>query len=441
LACQLFVALFEAGAQITPIPPPRVEEERPVAPEWYSLHFQATVVTQAHPSFSAAYSGKNSMMSDAESATSIVSDLFSGIRLWKGAEFYFQPEIAGGLGLSTTLGVAAFPSGEVYRVGDPKPVLIPARIFLRQVIGLGGGLVSIASGPNQLAGMRDRDALILTVGKVATPDFVDRNPVSFDPHSQFLSWGLWASAAYDYPADTRGYTWGLAADLAIRWWSARAGIFLEPQYSNLMPMEWRISKARGLVAEFEGRYTLGGRPGAARVLGFLNNARMGSYREALQNNQLGPDVTATRRFGRTKAGFAASLNQEFGSGLAAFLRLSYSDGANETWAFTEVDRSVAFGATQSGSRWGRPEDQAGAALVVSGLAGPHRDYLAAGGYGFIIGDGALRYGLEVLGEVFYRFALTREMSIGVNYQPVFNPAFNQDRGPIHIFSGRFHVEM
>jgi high affinity Mn2+ porin len=428
-----------AGIGPTPEPPPKIVQAEGIPDELFSFHFQSTVVTQAHPSFSAAYSGKNSMRTDAESATSIVTDLFAGVRLWKGAEFYFQPELAAGFGLSTTLGVAAFPSGEVYRVGDPQPVLIPARLFLRQVIGLGGGKVMVEPGPNQLRTTRDRDALTLTVGKVSTPDFVDKNPVSYDPHTQFLSWGLWASAAYDYPADTRGYTWGAAADLSIGWWSLRAGIFLEPQYSNLMPMEWRIDKARGLVTEFEGRYKLMGKDGAARILVFLNDARMGSYRRALELANTNPDVTATRAFGRTKAGFAASINQDFGGGLAAFARLSYDDGQNETWAFTEIDQSIALGATQSGERWGRPEDQAGIALVASGISSVHRQYLAAGGYGFIIGDGALRrYGPEILGEVFYRFAVTHEISAGVNYQPIFNPAYNRDRGPIHVFSGRVH---
>jgi len=444
LLCILFLAAERARAGVppTPEPPPKIVAQQEGPDERFSIHYQATVVTQAHPSFSALYTGKNSMRTEAESATSVLMDLFAGLRLWKGGELYFQPELTGGFGLSTTLGVAAFPSGEVYRVGDPKPIIIPARLFLRQVIGLGGGTVTVEPGPNQLRVTRDRDALTLTVGKVSTPDFVDKNPLSYDPHTQFLSWGLWASAAYDYPADTRGYTWGAAADLAIDWWSVRGGIFLEPQYSNLMPMEWRINKARGLALEVEARYSLAGRPGAVRILGFLNNARMGSYAQALEERNINPDVTATRAFGRTKAGFAASANQDLGGGLGAFARVSYDDGQNETWAFTEIDHSLALGLVQSGSRWKRPEDEAGAGLVMSGISAIHRKYLAAGGYGFIIGDGALRrYGLEVLGEIYYRFALTHEMSLGVNYQPVFNPAYNRDRGPIHIFTGRFHVAL
>jgi high affinity Mn2+ porin len=254
-----------------------------------------------------------------------------------------------------------------------------------------------------------------------------------------MSWGLFASGAYDYPADTRGYTWGAAADLSLGWWSARAAVVLEPQYANLMPMDWNIGRSRGIVGEFEGRFELGGRKGAARVLGFLNTARMGSYRQALEDPSFGLDVTATRAYGRTKAGFVASANQDLGDGLGTFARVSWNDGANETWAFTEIDRSFAAGALQSGLRWGRPGDEAGVALVVSGLSGLHRRYLAAGGYGFIIGDGALNYGPEVLGEIFYRAALTPLISAGVNYQPVINPAYNRDRGPIHVFTFRVHV--
>lgn len=402
-----------------------------------ALHFQATVATQAHPAFDAAYSGKNSMQTDAESATSIVTDLFAGVRLWRGAEVYFQPELSGGTGLSLTVGVASFPSGEVYRVGNPRPAILPARFFVRQTFGLGGGVTHFDDGPNQLAGDRDRDALTITVGKLAVPDFVDSVPVSNDPHTHFMAWGLFASAAYDYPADTRGYTWGVAADLTVDFWSLRAGMFLEPQYANLLPLEWDVSKARGLVAEAEARFTVAGRSGAARLLAFLNQARMGSYALALQQPQ--PDISATRADGRTKYGFAGSANLDLGAGLAAFLRASWNDGANETWAFTEVDRSLAAGAVQSGARWGREADEAGAAVVVSGLSRLHRLYLAGGGYGFLIGDGALGYRPEILGEVYYRAAVTREVSLSAHWQPVINPAYNRDRGPIQIFTGRLHV--
>jgi high affinity Mn2+ porin len=324
-------------------------------------------------------------------------------------------------------------------VGDPDPTIFLGRVFLRQVFGLGGGRIRQEPGPAQIAGERDRDALTLTIGRFSTPDVVDANPVASDSHTRFMSWGLWASAAFDYPADTRGYTWGASAALDLGDWSARTGVFLEPTEANGMDFEWDITRARGIAAEGERRWSWNGRGGAVRVLGFLNIARMGNYDEAIASTGSPPDVIATRRDGRKKYGFVVNANQDFGSGLAGFARASWNDGQTETWAFTEIDRSFAFGALQSGTRWGRNADEAGAALVISGLSGPHRRYLQAGGLGFLLGDGALRFGPEILGELFYRAAVTKEISVGVNYQPIIHPAFNRDRGPVHVFTGRMHV--
>ncbi len=410
-------------------------------PERLSLHYQATVATQWHPAFSARYSGPNSLRPGRESATSVVSDLVLGARPWAGAELILQPELAGGRGLSSTLGVAAFPSGEVYRVGNPAPSVIVGRLLLRQVFGFGGGAVQEDAAPGRLGGPRDRDALVVTAGKLSTTDVLDSNPVSGDPHTRFSSWGLWASAAFDYPADTRGYTYGATADLSVRWWSLRAGAFLEPTTANGMVLDWDVSRSHGLAVEGEARYSLGGLPGAVRALVFRSTARMGSYRQALEDASGAPDVTATRMAGRVKTGVAASANQDLGTGLSAFLRLSWNDGHEESWAFTEIDRSVAGGVVQSGSRWGRPRDAAGLAVVASGLSDPHRRYLAAGGMGFILGDGALRYGPEILGEAFYQLALTRELSVIVSYQPIVDPGFNRDRGPVSVLGGRVHVEL
>lgn len=367
--------------------------------------YQATVATQAHPGFDAKYSGTHSLSADAESATSVVMDLSADVALWRDATLTIAPELAGGRGLSSTLGVAAFPSGEVYRVGNPEPTLILARIALKQKAG----------------------DFTITAGKQAVTDTFDSVPWSNDPHTRFMSWGLWASAAYDYPADTHGYTWGVSADYTRDWWSARAGAFLEPKVANGTPMEWDVTKARGLVAEFEGRWE----KGAARVLAFLNTAHMGNYDEATSRHV---DVTETRADGRVKGGFAASANHDFGDGLGGFIRASWSDGANETWAFTEIDRSLALGVVRKALLY-----EAGAAVVVSGLSHQHMAYLAGGGLGFLIGDGALNYGPEILGELYVRVGLTPEISLGANYQPILNPAFNQDRGPVHVFTGRVHV--
>jgi high affinity Mn2+ porin len=407
---------------------------------WFSLHYQFTAATQYHPSFSAKYSGQNSLSPEAESASAFVTTLFADLRLWHGGEFLFNPEMSGGRGLSSTLGVAAFPDGIVYRVGNPAPAIYIARLAVSQTFDIGGGRVINEEGPNELKGMRDRDTLAITVGRFSVVDIVDGNRYANDATTEFFNWALFASGAYDYPADTRGYTWGALADLSKNWWAVRGGIALEPYYANLAQMDWRITKSHGLMAEYEARYELRGRPGASSLLLFMNTARMGSYQQVLDNPALyGNSVAATRADGRHKYGFALSVEQQLTETAGAFMRLSWNDGHNESWAFTEIDRSVAVGVTQNGRPWRRPNDIAGAAVVVSGLSDLHERYLAGGGYGFIIGDGALNYGVEVIGDIYYKVQIDDMISFSAIYQPIINPAYNQDRGPVHVFSGRIHV--
>lgn len=409
-------------------------------PEQTSAHFQATTALQAHPKFAAKYSGTNSMPPNAEAAIAFVTTLFLDSRLWKGGEFIFDPEMSGGNGLGKTLGVAAFPSGIVYRVGDPAPALYVARILFRQSFGLGGGTVVDDTGPNQLRGPRDRDRLTLSLGRFSLTDVFDGNSLAHDATSQFFDWALFASGAWDYPADTRGYTWGLAADLSVAWWSLRTAIALQPVSSNAHDLDTRIDKAHGLMAEGEARYAIGGKKGATRLLLFSNLARMGSYAQVLANPaKFHNDVTATRADGRTKFGAALSADQEITSELRAFVRASVDDGANETWAFTEIDRTIAAGLVMNGAPWHRAKDEVGAAFVVNGLSDLHRRYLEGGGYGFIIGDGALNYGAEVEGDFYYRGSITDQIDLSAIYQPIGNPGYNRDRGPIHVFSARLRV--
>jgi high affinity Mn2+ porin len=412
-------------------------------PDWYSLHYQFTAATQYHASFSERSpppQGSNSLSPDAESATAFVTTLYVDARLWRGAELLLNPEMSGGRGLSKTLGVAAFPSGIVYRVGDPAPAAYVARLAISQTFGLGGGKVVNESGPNELAGTRDRDVLAITVGRFSVVDVVDGNRYANDATTEFFNWALFASGAYDYPADTRGYTWGALADLAKGWWSLRGGIALEPYYANLAQMDWRIQKSHGLMAEYEVRYALRGRPGASSLLLFWNTARMGSYEQVLADPAAyGNNVAATRADGRNKYGFALSVEQQLTNTMGAFMRLSWNDGHTESWAFTEIDRSFAVGATQNGKPWRRPNDIIGAAVVVDGLSPWHERYLAGGGYGFIIGDGSLNYGLEVVGDIYYKLQLSEALAVSAIYQPIINPAYDRDRGPVQVFSARLHV--
>jgi high affinity Mn2+ porin len=414
-------------------------QEAPVPEENLQAHFQATVLTQAHPSFEAPYSGRNSLRPDPEHETTVTSTLFLGARLWKGAQFYVNPELSGGSGLSKGFGIAGFPNGEAFRVGNPEPHIFLARLFLRQTFALSDETEAVESDQNQLAGKRPSRRLVLTLGKLALADVFDDNAFSHDPRTGFMNWADWTYGAWDYPADTRGYTWGATVEYVAPDWALRLGGALEPKEANQLAMDHDVRRAHGLVVEGEHAYRLLPEEGKVRALLFSNRARMGSYREALRETAP-PDVIATRRAGRSKWGLGVSVEQPLSKRSGLFARLSWNDGKNESWAYAEIDRSACAGFVDRPGWWKRDKDELGLALIANGLSAPHRDYLAAGGYGFMIGDGRLRYGPEQIAEA-YAKAVFGHISATLNYQFISNPAYNRDRGPVHVFGFRLHAEL
>jgi len=407
-------------------------------PETWSLHGQATTVIQGHGAFPSPYAGVNSLESRKEIRTSFTSTLFLGRRLWEGGELYANPEAAAGQGISRVLGLAGAANGEIYRVDSPELKVSLARVFLRQTWSLGGATEAVAPDANQLGGNRSTRRIVMTVGRFSAGDVFDANAYAHDPRSQFLNWALMDTATWDYPADTRGYTWGLALEVYLDAWAFRAGSFLEPKEANGLLFDHHVARAHGDVIEVEHGHELDGLPGRIRVMGYANHARMGDYRESLEGNPAAPDVTASRREGRIKYGWGLSAEQALTSDLGGFLRAGWNDGRTETWAFTEVDRTAAGGLSLSGPRWGRPADRLGLAAIVNGLSPDHRAYLAAGGYGFIVGDGRLNAAQERIVEAYYAFEAAHGFTVSLDAERVQNPAFNRDRGPASIFALRVH---
>jgi high affinity Mn2+ porin len=407
-------------------------------PDRYNLHFQETTVTQFHPPFHADYSGQNSLPSDAEFATTLTSTLYGGLRTWEGGEVFLNAEVAGGSGLGTTLGVAGFPNGEAFRIGNPTPTIYLARLFVRQTFPLGGPEIQIEDEPNQLAKRERARRITLVVGRFSAIDYYDSNAYSRDPREQFLNWSLMASGAWDYPADTRGYTYGVSLEYAHEAFALRGAALMVPSEANGPDMDLHLWKAHGFVVEGATYVSPFPRRGAARLLLFINSAHMGNYDQAVAETHP-PNIIATRRYGRVRYGFALSGDQEITDSLGAFFRLSWSYGANETWSFTEIDRSLALGISVAGTPWNRKNDNTGAAVVVNGIAEPHRAYLAAGGYGFLIGDGALDYSFEGIAEAYYRLALTDNIAFTGDYQLILHPAYNTARGPVNVFGVRAHI--
>jgi len=412
--------------------------------ETWSYHFQYTGIEQTHGRFSASYSGQNSLSDDPETHFSVTTTMFVGRKLWTGGEFYLDPEMSGGSGFSLTRGVAGFPNGEVYRVDDVTPKIFIARGFLRQNFLLGEPeKEKIEPDQNQLAEWLPTARLTLTVGKFSLTDIFDDNAYSHDPRTQFMNWSLWAPGAWDYAADTRGYNWGIAAELHLRAMVVNFAAVMVPTTANGPVMDSHIGKAHSLNLELVKPVNLDDHTGKVHVIAYLNQADMGDYSTAIASGiakGVVPDIVTTRAY-RSKYGFAICVEQSLNSYAGLFSRISWNDGHTETWAYTEIDRSFQIGLSIHGIVWDRDEDDAGIAAVANALSPEHRDYLTAGGYGFIIGDGKLNYGMEQIGEAFYRSRLTSTFWLTLDDQVILNPGYNKDRGPfVNVIGLRGHVE-
>jgi hypothetical protein len=410
------------------------------AEESWSIHGQLTYQLQGHGEFNAPYEGQNSFLNRDETRGSFTSTLFLGYRAWKGGEVYVNPELIAGQGLSAVVGLASPPNGETYRVDSTQAKLTLGRLFLRQTWGLDPVSEAVDDGLNQVAGRRSASRVVLTVGKFSATDVFDSNIYAHDPRTQFNSWSLWANGAWDYPADTRGYTWGFAVEYDRKDVAVRLGSFMEPLESNGLTFDHDVLHAHGDALEFEHDHHLGDRPGAIRVVVFANHARMGVYEDAVALAPAAPDVIATREAGRLKYGYGLNMEQALTANSGLFLRAGWNDGRTESWAFTEIERTIALGCSLGGNPWGRPGDHLGAALAVNGLSADHRDYLAAGGYGFMLGDGRLSYQAERVLETYYSIALWSAGTFSLEAQRFTDPAFNADRGPVTVFGMRFHVQ-
>ena len=412
--------------------------------ERWNLIWQATSIGQYHGTFPSPYKGAFSLQDYAERDASLTTTLFLGLRLAANTQLYFDPEIAGGRGFSGEDGIANSPNGELPRVATatPKPYL--ARLYVTQDFGFGNERESFSSDENQLGGSRPLIRYSVTVGRFTVTDFFDNNRYTHDPRTQFTGWGVMYNGAFDYPADTRGYTWGWVHEFHARHWSARYSSVAEPRFANGLRFDRRLLRNRGDMFEGEERYTLGGHPGTVRLLGFLLHTRSGNYGESLLlGEQTGtrPDITATRRNGTLKYGSGVSLDQELTKEIGVFGRLGWNDGKTESFVFTAIDRLATAGMSVNGSGWKRPKDVAATELTVAGIAGVHRAYLAAGGYDFIIGDGALRYGTENIWESYYNSRVLPGVYVTLDLQHLQNPGYNRDRGPLWISSLRVHLEI
>ena len=392
--------------------------------------------------FKASYSGDNSLQTAEETQTSITVTLFATARLWHNANLICNPEIAGGSGLSSALGVASSTNGETFRVGSTEPKLYLARLALRQLFALNHNQTPQVSSANQLAGNIPTKYFSITFGKISLGDYFDFNSFSHDPRTHFIAWGLMNNGAWDYAANTRGYTPTLLFELVNPVNEFRLATSQVPTVANGGEMNPNLTKANAETFEFVHHYQFKKKDGAVHLMSFLTNTDMGNYKEILQQEPINPNIVDNRMCGRTKYGFCLNVEQWLNSSSGVFFRAGWNDGKNETWHFTEIDQSLSFGIAGNGNKWKRENDSWGAALAISGISKDHQAYLKAGGNGFMLGDGNLNYGLENVFETYYSFALnSNNLFLSVFYQLIVNPGYNRDRGPANVFSVRLHAEM
>lgn len=411
--------------------------------EFWNLYYQATSIGQEHGTFDSPYQGPLSLRDVPEHVVSLTTTLFLGIRLGSNTQFYFDPEIAGGRGFSGVNGIADAPNGELPRVASATPKPYIARLYVSHDFGFGSEMEHVESDANQLAGDRPVTRYTVTVGRFSLTDFFDNNSYSHDPRTQFIAWGIMYNGAWDYPADTRGYTWGMVHEFHTRNWSLRYGAAAEPKKANGARFDRRLFRDRGDTFEQERRYSLGDRPGTIRVLEYLNHSDSGSYADALRlASQTGttPDITAVHRAGTLKYGVGVNLEQQILKDVGVFTRLGWNDGKTQSFAFTAIDRLAGGGVSVKGTRWHRKDDVAATSLTTGGLSGVHALYLARGGLDFLIGDGKLNYAPEYVWESYYSARLFPGFFATFDLQRIDNPAYNHDRGPVWVEGIRLHME-
>ena len=409
----------------------------------FAVHAQGTVTEQYHPRFTSHYEGPNSLNPGQRGDETIDVTAFLGLRLWKGAELWIDPEVDQGFGLSGTLGVDGFTSGEAYKIGERDPYVKVQRLFMRQTLDLGGDKKKIDADMNTFAGETTENRVVITLGKMSVADIFDTNKYAHDPKNDFLNWAIIDTGTFDYAADAWGYTYGVAGEWYQGDWTLRAGVFDLSGVPNNKNLDKSFHQYQ-IDAEIERRYKLFGKDGAVRLTGFDTRGRMGKYLDAVSLAEATgepADVALVRHY-HTRLGLSVNAEQEVTDDLGLFLRAGHADPQYEGYEFTDMSDTYALGLSLKGTRWGRKDDVIGLAGLVDQASRQAEAYFNAGGLGILAGDGRLPHpGDEHIVETYYSLPLAAFTHLTLDYQFVDDPAFNRDRGPVSVFGLRLHAQL
>jgi hypothetical protein len=408
------------------------------------LSGQANFIFQTHGEFHALYSGPHSLGPHYDKATSRLLTLYTGARVNNTLEFLVDIEEAGGSALSTGFGLAGNTNLDIVRNPLLSKAVYLGRGEIHKVFALSEDKVESQRSASSLFEELPRRRLELRFGKFSMPDFFDINSVGSDTHLQFTNWTIDNNGAWDYAADTRGYTVGLVVDYEDRSWGFRFGEALMPKVANGIDLVWKPWQVHAENFEYELRHgVLPRKSGVIRLLAYTNAANMGIYRDQVIKaaaKQAIPDITDHPWHITRKYGFGINLEQNLSRYLTAFGRFGWGNGKTESFAYTEVDQTFDQGIGANGAWWHRKQDRAGIAFVTNAIKKDHQNYLAAGGLGFLLGDGHLNYGREDILEAYYTVHVWRGVYMAPGVQHIVNPGYNRDRGPVTVPSFRAHLE-
>jgi len=415
-----------------------------------NVHGQTTYINQRYNNFTASYSGLNSMSAQKSMSYTWSGTLFFGARILPDTDVYFNPEVFSGVPFSGLVGLAGFTNGEANKAAGSQAKFYSARAFVRHTINQEGDKVELADEANQISQIVSSNRVVLTGGQFSVLDIFDDSTYAKDPRIQFMNWGNLTYLAYDYAADARGYSWGLAGEWYRDNWVLRAARMLAPKDPNGRDLNWQIFQSYGDQVEVERQHNIGGLPGKVSVLAYRNKMVLARFQDAtnyvLQNNAQGTQaINNVRTNEQFKTGIGINGEQALSNTVGIFGRAFTSDGHTETMSFTEADNSLSVGVSINGLNWNREKDTIGISMMQNGLSSYRRQYLQAGGVSYFIGDYAspsqtITYKPEQIAELYYNALLVKNVLLGVNYQHVNNPAYNSARGPVQIYSFRVHAE-
>jgi hypothetical protein len=417
-----------------------------------NIHGQTTYINQRYNNFNSSYSGQNSLNAQKSMSYTWSGTLFMGARLAPNTDVYFNPEVVSGVPFSGLVGLGGFTNGEATKAGGVQAKFYSARAFARHTINQEGVKVVLEDEANQITQTVSSNRVVLTGGQFSTLDIFDDSRYAKDPRVQFMNWGNMTYLAYDYAADARGYSWGLAGEWYLDNWVMRASRMLAPKSPNGRDLNWQIFNAYGDQVEVERQHNIADLPGKVSVLAYRNKMILARFEDATNYIDQNPGarqgtqaINNVRNSNQIKTGIGIHGEQALTKDLGIYGRAFTSDGKTETMSFTEADNSISVGMGMNGTSWQRPSDSIGISMMQNGLSSYRRGYLQAGGVSYFIGDYAspsqtISYSPERIGEIYYNATVIKNVLAGVNFQHIINPAYNSARGPVNILSFRVHAE-